>query len=268
VQQSPWKDLPQDIQNVVFDHLPLYRLLRVAHLSKEVYRTLRIRYQPARERVTAISHTCWGEHFISAVGFVILQFLSAVDLLTGRTDVEFPFLHISGEGRLSLDEPTALGLRALVFISKAPPGFEETPRLHINICQTRQLVASITIGRLPAKVVVVVRGEPGLLHPALSAAISASRKGHAGVCAGGRVQLDVHEEPLGCMGIPLQDDVVVASHLLSEGFVGGSILLLPRVREARKLMHLRFTRKCGGLAGRESRERERERCYFCRASRG
>eukprot|EP00884_Botryococcus_braunii_P010702 jgi/Botrbrau1/19633/Bobra.0003s0003.1 len=261
-------ELPEEVWDKIINEVPYLDLTRNALLAK-VWKSARdTRLIQARYRM---SKSSLGDQFISAIGLAIFRFLSNLDMLTGRADVAVPVLHVDNEGRLFLSnklEPR--GLAALLFITAVTPGMGLVPHLHASICLNGMVVADIMVGRLPAKVVIVVRGEQSLLQPALSAAILASITAKPELPAAPfrptemdkKVKVLLQEElpnlqdyEVSFRDIALEDDMLHGSSLLCHQFVAGSILVMPRVGGAFKLMRLRFLKRCD-CAVRDGVERD------------
>lgn len=224
-----WDDLYGDMREAVAQRVPLGDLVRVAPVSKELCSASRTRLDEAVNRVlSGYSSSSWNEPFVSELGLVISRFLARRDMLTGRSDIEFPFVSIDREGGLSLSNfPPAEG----AFASKDPLNIE---RLDIQVYGAEKPGARITVGRGPSpRVVILVAGACGWQRPALSVAVLASINRHGS---------EPHKEQ-GVALNPLQDDVLAGSFLLSRQFEVGSILVFHQVGATRKIVRQRFKQK-------------------------
>lgn len=250
------QELPPDVLYKVSDFLPLKDLMECGPLSQQWQSAKKRRIRQARDHIKGgLTLGCWDKQFISTINLVIFRFLSCLDLLTGRADSAIPVVHVDNEGVLSL--PGRLehrGVTALIYVPDDTHGLGPIPRLYANICVDGKVVAVITVGRLPAKVMLMVRGKQSLLQPALSAAIQASLPGITEWDPKVGVPLEILGYEVAFNDIQLEDSMLAGSRFLCRGFVAGSILVLPSQGEAFKPNRLRFAHKGGRMAVQKGME--------------
>lgn len=229
-----WNDLFPEVREAIAHRLDLVDLLPIASASKELCTVSRARLDGAKKRISlGHSKSSWDAAFISALGLVISRFLSKLDIITGRSDIEFPLVTIDSKGGLSLSAlPPANG----AFGSISPVGQDSLnmQKLSLEVYGAGKPVALVTVGRAPAKVAILVAGECSWQQAALSVTVLASSGGHRAV----------QHEVQGCALAqnPLQDDLLAGSLLLSNQFEVVSILVFHRVGATRKFVRQRFTR--------------------------